>query len=92
MYRKVRNSNALLKQEKIQLAELEERNKKIDKEIKYEESETGKEDHFRREFNLALSGETVIVVLDEEKKEEDTTQKVGIWRRFLNLFNKQDKK
>lgn len=88
MYAKVRTSEAQLAQAQAELDELKERRKELENKIAYIETETGIEEHLRREFDVAKEGEQVVVILDngEEVEEVISFEEKGFWERFKEWF------
>jgi cell division protein FtsB len=56
----------------VELAELEKRKDELAEQVRYLQSERGIEAEMRRQFDVALPGEQVVVLLDPEKKNEVT--------------------
>ncbi len=60
----------------------------LNSEIAKLKTNEGIEEEIRSKFDVAKPGETVVVVLDNQKSSADSgaDQNLNIWQKFLNLF------
>ncbi len=68
-------------------ATLEERKNELQKQVEYLSHERGIEAEMRRQFDVALDGEQVVVIVEEETEEEiqplsSSSTKKGAWYEF----------
>jgi len=88
--KKIKSSNNLnVAEEKLET--LKEREAELESQIKYLESNIGKEEEARLNFSLAKEGEKEIVVLDEDlKKDELKPSKnffILVWQKFADWIS-----
>jgi len=74
-------------------AELEretDRRSELEKKVEKLNSEQGIESEIRKNFDVAREGETVVVLVEEDRSMIEplplSSQKLPIWRRFLNFI------
>ncbi len=70
-----------------EMAELEERQINLDKEVKYLSSDRGVEAEMRRQFDIAREGEQVVIIMDDDQATLTATttpnnEEVRPWYKF----------
>jgi hypothetical protein len=71
------------------LLDLQERKETLTKDIAHINDKTGKEELLRDRFHVVAPGEELVVIVDENAKEEtavNTKTEVSFWDTLLNFF------
>jgi len=78
---------------KQKVEELEKRKVKMEKDVDWLESDFGREEEIRKKFNAQKPGEKVLIIVDEEKENDNAGQGEktpgffsGIWEMVRNIF------
>lgn len=75
---------------KDKVLQLEKRKEKLEEDIKYLNTDKGKEQVFRKDYGMGLPGEGLIIVVDDKKIEPKNPEKASRSVRFprINSFFK----
>jgi len=71
-----------------ELSALTDKRDKLRKELEKLQSEAGMEEEIRKKFNVAKSGEEVLLIMDKDGGNGTDTKKesIGIWEWFKSVF------
>ena len=86
VYQKKRESERMKNISLAHVRELEARDADLKSKIERLLTPTGVEEEIRSKFSVAKENENMVVVVEDQKVVATTTEKVSIWRRFLNFL------
>ncbi len=87
VYQKQRESENLLRLAQVQSVELQKRDEELKTKIANMQTEQGMEEEIRSKFNVAKSGENVVVVLPSDDSTNTSTTTVSFWQKIVKFFS-----
>lgn len=87
VYSKKRSSERMKNVSFKNVEELRKKNKELTYKIERLDTVSGIEEEIRLKYNVAKDGESVVVIVDNEKKEvATTTTEANLWQKIKNIF------
>jgi len=86
VYQKYSFSKDELLKSESELQLLKDKKEKIDHKIQNLETETGIEQEIRSKFDVAKEGEKLIVIVEDEKKDEVVAEEKGVFGNFFTTI------
>lgn len=93
IWRKNVENKEKLEASKVELAQLEKKEKELQAEVELLQSTQGKEQEIRKKFSVTKDGEEVVFIVDRNTSTSSTEMEVergfwgGIWHWFAELFS-----
>lgn len=86
VYQKKKEADKALARMKEQVLELQNREEYLAGSLERLKTEEGLKFEIRKKLNVAEAGESVAIIVDEEKEASTTSKSISSWQKFKNFF------